>query len=127
MLFRFEGFDLDDEVFSLRRGNVDVSIRPQALDVLIFLVKHRERVVTKRELLDTVWRGAIVTENTIPQAVAAIRRALGDDDAAPRIVQTVRARGYRFIARLSVASDHDHGHELHDDLDREGGTSSEST
>jgi DNA-binding winged helix-turn-helix (wHTH) protein/predicted ATPase len=105
VLFRFEGFELDDDLFSLRRGETDIEIRPQALDVLVYLIKNRERIVTKRELLDEVWRGTTVTENTILQAIVALRRALVDDDEQPRMIQTVRARGYRFIAKVDVWSE----------------------
>ena len=107
MLYRFDGFDLDDEVFVLRRGGADVALRPQALDVLLHLVRHRDRVVLKNELLQAVWSGAAVSDNALPQAIVAVRRALGDDDAVPRIVQTIRSRGYRFVAQVEVSSNAD--------------------
>ena len=103
MRYAFNGIELDDEIFALRRGDADVPIRPQALDVLLYLIRHRERVVTKRELYEAIWGGAAVTDNTLPQAITAVRRAVGDDGDEPSVVQTIRGRGYRFIAELSAS------------------------
>jgi DNA-binding winged helix-turn-helix (wHTH) protein/predicted ATPase len=105
MLFRFAAFEIDDEIFALRRDGIDLPIRPQALDLLIYLVRHRQRVVSKRELIEAIWRGASVSESTLPQAMVAIRRALEDRDEPPRWVQTSRGRGYRFIAEVEESPD----------------------
>ena len=78
-------------------------IEPKALEVLIYLVERRDRVVTKQELLDDVWRGTVVTENALTRAVAQIRKVLGDDLQSPRYIQTVPTKGYRFIASHSDA------------------------
>jgi TolB-like protein/DNA-binding winged helix-turn-helix (wHTH) protein/Tfp pilus assembly protein PilF len=72
----------------------------RAFDVLEHLVRHRDRVVGKEELLSAVWPGVVVEENNLNQAVHAIRRALGDSRDAPEFLATVPGRGYRFVARL---------------------------
>src|SRR5688572_18515715 len=96
MLYVFGDFELDDELFELRRDGERVPLRPQALETLLFLVRHRDRVVTRDEILQDVWAGIAVSETAIPQAITAIRRALGEGGDDQRTVRTVRARGYAF-------------------------------
>ena len=98
MRYAFEAFELDDELFELRLGDGVVPLRRQALDVLIHLVRRRDRVVSKRELVEAIWAGAAVSDTSLPQAIVAIRRVLSDTGDDARFVQTVRGRGYRFVA-----------------------------
>src|SRR5207249_8494069 len=65
----------------------------------------RERVVEKQELFEKIWKETFVTDNTLMRAVKEIRRELGDDAGAPRYIETVHKRGYRFIAEVQVAPD----------------------
>jgi predicted ATPase/DNA-binding winged helix-turn-helix (wHTH) protein len=99
--FVFGDFELDDELFELRKDGARVPLRPQALDVLLYLARAQGRVVTKQELIAAVWGGARVSETALPQTIAAMRRALEDDADEPKIIQTVRARGYRFAAPIA--------------------------
>src|SRR5262249_31144047 len=71
--------------------------------VLLHLAEHPGELVTKEALLDAVWPGVAVTEEVLRVSVAELRAALGDDRAAPRFIQTVPRRGYRFIARVGAA------------------------
>jgi DNA-binding winged helix-turn-helix (wHTH) protein len=103
MIYRFGQFLLDDEIFALRRDGAEVPLRPQALDLLLYLLKNADRVVTKGELLEKVWRGVTVSENTLPQTILAIRRVL-DEAPGEELIQTVRGRGYRFAANVDVSA-----------------------
>jgi DNA-binding winged helix-turn-helix (wHTH) protein len=98
MTYLFEQFALDEDRFELRRGGALVAVQPKVLDLILFLVRSRERVVSKRELLECVWDGLSVTSASLAQAVRAARRALEDDADSPHVIQTIRRRGYRFIA-----------------------------
>jgi DNA-binding winged helix-turn-helix (wHTH) protein len=93
--FRFD--PLDKRVW---RGHDAVPLTPKAFDLLHCLVQHPGRLVTKRELLDEVWPGVHVGDAVLKVCVREIRRALGDAALAPRFVETVHGRGYRFIAPL---------------------------
>lgn len=84
------------------RGDVAIPLEPKAFDVLVCLIEHRDRVVTKDELLDAVWAGTFVTPNVLTRAVAQIRKALGDESDRARYIETVAKRGYRFIAPVTV-------------------------
>ncbi|MGZ4674875.1 MAG: winged helix-turn-helix domain-containing protein, partial [Ilumatobacteraceae bacterium] len=81
---------------------LDAGTRGQVFDVLAHLVEHRDRVVPKTELLDTVWGHQFVTESALTTRVKQLRQAVGDNGRDQRIVQTVHGRGYRFIAPVEV-------------------------
>jgi len=93
---------VDFSRMTVKRGGSPVDIEPRVFDVLRFLVTHRDRLVNKEELLDGVWRDAFVAPNALTRAVAQLRKALGDDADAPRYVETVARRGYRFIAPVVI-------------------------
>jgi DNA-binding winged helix-turn-helix (wHTH) protein/pimeloyl-ACP methyl ester carboxylesterase len=100
MVLAFEGFVLDLATFELRRDGAHVPIEPQAFDVLVHLVRHRDRVVSKAELMDEVWGGRFVTETAVTSRIKQARRALGDDGQSQRMIRTVHGRGYRFVPEL---------------------------
>lgn len=85
----------------LRSGRV-VPLEPKLFDVLRLLLENRDRVVTKEELLDTVWSGTFVTQNALTRAVAQLRKSLGDDAHEARFIETAARRGYRFIAPVTA-------------------------
>lgn len=97
-VFRFVDFELDGNVFELRKDGKAVPVEPKALDLLFYLVRNRNRMVSKEELLDKVWPGVRVTEWALSQAVMLARRAFGDDGESQSFIKTVRGRGYRFVA-----------------------------
>ena len=84
------------------RGDAPIPLEPKAFDVLVHLIEHRDRLVTKEELLDAVWPGTFVTPNVLTRAVAQIRKGLGDDSQDARYIETVARRGYRFTAPVTV-------------------------
>jgi DNA-binding winged helix-turn-helix (wHTH) protein len=93
-------FELDVAMNELRRDGVIVEIDRKPLELLSYLARHRERVVSKRELLEAIWPGVFVSEQALSSAVRDLRRALGDRDPEHRMVETHRGRGFRLSARL---------------------------
>ena len=97
--YQFEDFTLDTRTRELLRGDgVPVPLNAKAFDTLCHLIENRERVVSKDELLASVWAGRVVEENNLTQAVSALRRGLGSGAGDHRFVVTVPGRGYRFVA-----------------------------
>ena len=96
--YRFGDFRVDPVAYTLRRGGEPVSLSPRPFDLLLYLLRNPRRLVTKDELLDALWPGVAVTENTLTRAVSELRRALRDTPGAPRCIETVPRRGYRWIA-----------------------------
>lgn len=99
-MWYFGDFVLDLPCFELRRNGISVRVEPQVFDVLMLLVKHHRRVVTKNELFDTVWGGRFVGEAALSSRIKAVRRALGDDGESQHYIRTVRGRGYQFVGVL---------------------------
>jgi adenylate cyclase len=95
-VFRFEGFTLDAARGSLCTADRDVELRPKSFEVLRYLVEHAGQLVTKDELIKTVWPGVIVTDESLTQCVSEVRSAIGD--GAQTMIKTVPRRGYRFTA-----------------------------
>jgi pimeloyl-ACP methyl ester carboxylesterase/DNA-binding winged helix-turn-helix (wHTH) protein len=107
MIYVFDGCELDLDRYELRTDGVAASIEPQVFDVLVTLVRERDRVVTKEELLDQVWGNRFVSESALTSRVKAARRAIGDDGRAQRLIRTVHGRGYQFAGQVSeVAATH---------------------
>jgi DNA-binding winged helix-turn-helix (wHTH) protein/tetratricopeptide (TPR) repeat protein len=104
LIYRFGHFELDASARELRADGVVVETEPKAFDVLAYLAEHRERAVTKDELLEAVWPRQIVTETALTRAVMKARRAVGDDSGSQAIIRTVHGHGYRFVADLAPES-----------------------
>lgn len=104
MSYAFDDFIVDPAAFRLWKSGAPVRIEPKALQILIFLLERRGSLVTKQELLAEVWPGVSVTENALTRAIAQLRKTLGDDAEAPRYIETVPTRGYRFIGTLRSES-----------------------
>jgi DNA-binding winged helix-turn-helix (wHTH) protein/Tol biopolymer transport system component len=101
--YSFGDFMLDVEARSLRRiDGDDVQLPSRAFDALLYLVRHRDRLVHKNELVESVWHDVIVTDDSLIHAISVLRRALADDPNQARYVQTVPRRGYRFVAPVQM-------------------------
>src|SRR4051812_5748792 len=101
-VFEFEGFRLDLGRMGVWKDDERVLLEPKALDVLCHLVSNRDRLVSKDELLDSVWKDTFVTPNALTRAIAQLRRVLGDDVEHPKLIETVARRGYRFVAAVTT-------------------------
>lgn len=108
-MFRFEGMTLDPLAYELRRDGELVLMEPQVFDVLVYLVTHRDRVVTKEELLDNVWHTRFVTESTLTTRIKEARRVVGDDGKRQALIRTAHGRGYRFVAPVEEVAGDDAG------------------
>jgi TolB-like protein/DNA-binding winged helix-turn-helix (wHTH) protein/tetratricopeptide (TPR) repeat protein len=102
VLLQFGDFVLDPQQYTLRRGGELVPLQPKTFDLLHHLLQHPGRVVEKDELLAAVWPGVVVTEHSLTRCIKDLRRALGDDAAAPHVIETVARRGYRLLLTPSV-------------------------
>ena len=105
MVLAFGDHRLDIKRRELRRGTELIDLEPKAFDLLAFLVQHRDRVVSKDDLLQEVWGGRIVSESTVTTRINAVRRALGDDGTAQRLVRTFTRKGIRFVGEVTEMSD----------------------
>ena len=99
-VYRFGAFELDPGLYILRRDGSDLDIQPKVLDLLLYLVARRDRVVPKEEILEALWRGVSATDDVLSRAIHAARQAVGDDGEQQSVIQTLRRRGFRFVAAI---------------------------
>ncbi|MBR0830955.1 winged helix-turn-helix domain-containing protein [Bradyrhizobium manausense] len=100
MAFQFEDFALDFERRELRRAGTLVALEPQVFDLLTYLVRNRDRVVTRDNLLDAIWNGRVVSESTLASRINAARRAINDTGEEQRLIRTVARKGVRFVGEV---------------------------
>jgi pimeloyl-ACP methyl ester carboxylesterase/DNA-binding winged helix-turn-helix (wHTH) protein len=97
MRYAFENCQLDLDRRELKKAGAPVELEPQVFDLLAFLVRHRDRVVSRDDVIAAVWNGRIVSESALASRINAVRRAIGDDGTAQRLVKTIVRKGFRFI------------------------------
>jgi len=102
MLYRVGDYVLDLRKFELRKGDRVLPAEPQVLALLFLLVENRDRLVTKDELVATVWGGRAVSDSAISSRIKSARQLLGDDGEAQRLIRTIHGKGYRFVGEASA-------------------------
>ncbi len=100
-IFKFDAFELDVGEKSLTRSGEAVKLTPKVFDTLVYLVQNAGRLTLKDEMMQAIWEGRAVEESNLSFNIKMIRKALGDDATAPRFIETVPRRGFRFIADVN--------------------------
>jgi len=108
-VFRFAEFELEPGARELRNESGPVHMEPQVFDVLMHLAEHRDRVVSKNELLDAVWGHRFVTESALTSRIRSARRAVGDTGERQAVIKTSHGVGYRFVADVEVVDGQEPG------------------
>jgi len=98
----FDDCEIDLVAFEVRRGGAAQPVEPQVFELLAHLARHPGRLITKDELIETVWGGRAVSDAALSSRIKSARRAIGDDGAAQRFIRTVHGRGVRFVAELAA-------------------------
>ncbi len=97
-MFLFENYCLDPGRRELRSADGMIALEPQVFDLLVYLIRHRNRVVSKDDLIAGVWNGRIVSDSTLDSRIYAARKAIGDSGQRQLLIRTVIRRGFRFVA-----------------------------
>ncbi|MGC1623996.1 MAG: winged helix-turn-helix domain-containing protein, partial [Pseudolabrys sp.] len=100
MLFLFNDFALDCERRELRAAGAPVPLEPQVFDLLVYLIENRDRVVSKDDLIASVWGGRIVSDSTVDSRINAVRKAIGDSGKEQRLIRTSARKGFRFVGDI---------------------------
>lgn len=95
--FQFSNHVLDAGLRELTRDGEAISVEPQVFDLLIYLVENRDRVVSKDDLIETIWNGRIVSESTLTSRINAARTAVGDSGKDQAVIRTIARKGFRFV------------------------------
>ncbi|MGB6171586.1 MAG: winged helix-turn-helix domain-containing tetratricopeptide repeat protein [Xanthobacteraceae bacterium] len=102
MTFSFGDYDIDVERRELRRAKTPVHVEPQVFDLLVYLVTNRDRVVSKDDLIASVWGGRIVSDSTLTSRINAARNAVGDTGEDKKLIRTIARKGFRFVGEVHV-------------------------
>jgi DNA-binding winged helix-turn-helix (wHTH) protein/TolB-like protein/lipoprotein NlpI len=109
MNYKFGSFAVDTTNFTLHDGETLVSVEPKVFDLIVYLIKNRHRLVSRKEIFDTIWAGREMSDTSLSNHIKSARKVLGDDGVKQRIIKTTHGRGYQFIApteKLSQTSQH---------------------
>ena len=110
MTLCFGDYEIDIERRELRRAKSPVHVEPQVFDLLVYLVENRDRVVSKDDLIASVWGGRIVSNSTLTSRVDAARKTVGDSGEDQRLILTIARRGLRFVAGVRIQSNDEPAH-----------------
>ncbi|MGB7692455.1 MAG: winged helix-turn-helix domain-containing tetratricopeptide repeat protein [Pseudolabrys sp.] len=102
MQFLFGDHILDADRRELRRGAEPISVEPQVFDLLIYLVENRDRVVSKDDLIASIWGGRVVSDSTLTSRINAARKAVGDSGGNQKLIRTIARKGLRFVGDVRV-------------------------
>src|SRR5215213_6320191 len=102
--FRFREYGLDTLRRELTRGPALVQAEPQVFDLLVYLIENRDRVVTKDDLIASVWQGRIVSDSTLTSRISAARKAVGDTGGEAQLIRTIPRKGLRFVGTVTELS-----------------------
>jgi TolB-like protein/DNA-binding winged helix-turn-helix (wHTH) protein len=100
MKYRFSDFEIDLSQQELRREGASIHIEPQVFDLIVHLVRNHDRVVSKDELIDTIWNGRVISEAAFSSRINGARRALGDNGTDQLFIRTLHRRGFRFVGNV---------------------------
>jgi TolB-like protein len=98
--FRFADLTLDVARRELRRGREPVEVEPQVFDLLVYLVRNCDHVVSKDDLIAGVWGGRVVSDSTLTSRINAARKVVGDSGNEQRLIRTIARKGFRFVAEV---------------------------
>jgi DNA-binding winged helix-turn-helix (wHTH) protein len=98
LIYTFNNFLLDTVKFTLTKVNESIPIEPQVFNIILYLIEKKDRVVSRQELLDTIWKGKIVSDSSISNHIKSARKILDDDGTKQAVIKTIHGRGYQFIA-----------------------------
>jgi DNA-binding winged helix-turn-helix (wHTH) protein/tetratricopeptide (TPR) repeat protein len=100
LLYIFDNYALDPDRRELRSGASAVALEPQVFDLLVYLIRHREHVVSRDELIESIWGGRIVSESALSTRINAARSAIGDSGTEQRLIKTLPRKGVRFVGEV---------------------------
>ena len=100
LLYCFEAYALDTGTRELKRGGEPIALEPQVFDLLVYLIENRDRVVSKDDLIASVWQGRVVSDSTLTSRINAARKAVGDSGEQQNLIRTIARKGIRFVGAL---------------------------
>ena len=100
MIYEFDDYRINTDEFKICQNGTNVPVEPKVYDVIVYLITHRDRVITRTELLNSIWPGVEVLDSTLSNHIKLARSALDDSGHEQRIIKTIHGRGYQFIGNI---------------------------
>jgi len=100
MRYLFADFVLDVEKHELKRSGDLIPVEPQVFALLAYLIGQRTRVVSREELIESIWEGRFVSDSVVSSRIKSARKVLGDDGRAQNYIKTIHSTGFRFVAEV---------------------------
>ena len=101
MKFHFDEFEIDTQQYQIRKSGRELPVEPKVFDVVVYLIQHRDRLVSRDELFEQIWSGRLVSDTTLSNHIKSSRKILGDSGDLQGVIKTIRGRGYQFVADVS--------------------------
>jgi pimeloyl-ACP methyl ester carboxylesterase len=101
MIYLFDHFKVDTTSFEVWRDETRLEVQPQVMELLIMLIENRDRVVSREEIFDQIWKNRVVSDTTLSSRIKSLRKLLGDDGVQQKFVRTIHGRGFRFHAEVT--------------------------
>ncbi|MBN9267356.1 MAG: winged helix-turn-helix domain-containing protein [Hyphomicrobium sp.] len=102
MIYVIGPVSIDTQAYEVRRDGAPVGVEPQVFDLLVLLIENRDRIVTRDEIIERVWKGRIVSEAAISSRIKVARRVIGEDGTAQGLIKTIHRRGLRFVGEVLI-------------------------
>ncbi len=113
MIYAIGPISIDTQAYEVRRDGAPISVEPQVFDLLVLLIENRDRIVTRDEIIERVWKGRIVSEAAISSRIKAARRVIGDDGTTQGLIKTIHRRGLRFVGEVAAGDAEQHPTSAH--------------
>ena len=104
MKYHVAAFEIDTTQFQISCVNDVVAVEPKVFDLIVYLIENRQRLVTRGELFEQIWRGRDVSDTTLSNHIKSARKIFGDDGDQQHVIKTIRGRGYQFVAEVTTAA-----------------------
>jgi len=108
MLYRFNDIEINVSQYEIRSKGKLLSVEPKVFDLIIYLIKHRDRLISRDELFEQIWHGREVSDTSLSNHIKSSRKILADNGELQKVIKTVRSRGYQFVAHIEEHSDDQH-------------------
>ena len=102
MVYRLGTLEVDPDNFLLTENGEAISVEPLVFDLIVYLIRNRDRLITRQELFDEIWPGRVVSDTSLSNHIKSARKALRDDGQAQKFIKTVHGRGYRFVGDIQT-------------------------
>src|SRR5712671_5790768 len=103
MIYSVGSYLIDKDRFEIRRDGENVAVEPQVFDLLLLLLENRDRIVTRDEIIEKIWKGRFISDSAISSRIKSTRSAVGDDGKLQLVIRTVNRRGFRFVGEVTIA------------------------